>query len=234
MANAGTGASLRGGVHGRGRDQCGYPEKTVLGAAWVQAEVVDRPTVSAQDTHLPGGLAQLGGRCGWELPYKARARTAEPRCPWHCAYAPRGAGRPQTGRLCTRPWGLWPPSVLSSRTGLRATCGVTLAGPAFTPRGSSLLLSLRPPRWPGGLREQVSQRRPGGLRHVSSRERWFWNSSSGLQGGASLPAPTPTGLCWDVGKGTSKGFSAPGSRMFFILESHFPTSLAWFSPVPGS
>lgn len=62
-------------------------EDSVLGAAWVQAEVVDRPTVSAQDAHLPGGLAQLGGRCGWELPYKARARTAGPR---HCAYAPRG------------------------------------------------------------------------------------------------------------------------------------------------
>lgn len=44
-------------------------------------------------------------------------------------------------------------------------------------------------------------------------------------GPVSLPRP-PTGLCWGSGKGTSQGFSASGSRMFFILESHFPTSLA--------
>lgn len=153
--------------------------------ARVQAEVVDSPTVSAQDTHLPGRLAQLGGRLGWGPPYKARAGNAGPHrlrtAPLPCP--PRSRQAPDPGSS-----GLPPPSPPTLASGCSwgdspwPSIDTAEALPCCWPWG--------PPRWPGGPCEQVPQGRPRGLCRVLSQERWFQNSSSGLGQGRS-PCPDP-------------------------------------------
>lgn len=172
MGNAGR-APLRSGVRGRWERPCsggGWPGSRLR--LWTAPRSVLRtPTCLA-------GWHSWGAGVGGGRPTRPGPGMRDPTTPALRPFpAPRGAGRPQTlGPLASLgpllphwPW---------------AARGVTPPGPALTP------LRHFPAAGPGGPREQVPQGRPRGLCRVSSQERWFRNSSSGLGQGRS-PCPDP-------------------------------------------
>lgn len=144
--------------------------ETVSGgrAAWVQAEVVDRPMAGG---HSWG--AGVGGSC----PTRQGPGLRDPAAPGPAPPAPpaQPAG--------PRPWALRPPPALSSRTGL----GLRYF-PCCCPSGPHATWG--PVR--AGVTEEAS-----GLCHASSQERWFRNSSSGLRQGQS-PSRNPPRACAGV------------------------------------
>lgn len=179
MGNAGR-APLRSGVRGRRERPCpggGWPGSRLR--LWTAPRSVLRtPTCLA-------GWHSWGAGVGGGPPYKARAGNAGPHrlgtAPLPCP--PRSRQAPDPGSS-----GLPPPSPPALASGCSwgdspwPSIDTAEALPCCWPWG--------PPRWPGGPCEQVPQGRPRGLCRVSSQERWFRNSSSGLGQGRS-PCPDP-------------------------------------------